>query len=64
MIDHKAGDTLVGEELGDCPFCGRLLATAAPDGLVHALPMCDKFRILPVEDFLSAALAELKKRWS
>lgn len=47
-----------GVELDPCPFCGGALGATLdergePDGLVHAMPMCDKFLKLTPEQFLA-----------
>lgn len=61
-------EQLIGEDLGPCPFCGRNVAYSInpkdglADGLIHEMPLCEKFRVLAVEDFAVAMREELERR--
>lgn len=47
--------SLVAENLPPCPFCGAVVALdVAHGGVIHGLPMCDRFRRLSPVDFLTA----------
>ncbi len=47
--------TLVAESLPPCPFCGATVAADVSTGaVIHGLPICDRFRRLPADDFLTA----------
>lgn len=49
-----------GFVLPPCPFCGKTVAytrddNGEPNGLLHALPMCEKFEQLDPLDFVREA---------
>lgn len=56
----KLGDlppttSLVGEDLGPCPFCqGALAYSMNPPAVLHELPVCTKYAKLDADVFLIA----------
>lgn len=56
--------TLVGEDLGLCPFCQQPIAVSKIGdgyGVLHGLPMCSKYERLEPDKFISAVVAEKAK---
>lgn len=53
----------VGETLPPCPFCGAAVAVdLANAGVIHGLPMCERFRRLSPVDFMTAMRVEREAR--
>jgi hypothetical protein len=49
------GDSLKGEDLGRCPFCGGSIAASDdPPAVMHAMPICDRYIRLSPGDYLTA----------
>jgi hypothetical protein len=49
-----------GSRIGECPFCGKdfgytMDVSGRPDGLSHAMPMCEKFKQMEPQDFVREA---------
>jgi hypothetical protein len=49
-----------GSHIGKCPFCRKdfgytMDASGSPDGLSHAMPMCEKFKQMEPQDFVREA---------
>lgn len=56
-----------GDALGDCPFCGGEIAFSrdeggTPDGMVHSIPMCEKFETMDALTFARAVRVEYRRR--
>ncbi len=54
--------TVLAEELGKCPFCdGDIAAELIPaggyGGMLHSLPMCDRYKREEPDDFLESVRA-------
>lgn len=56
-------ESLVADDLGACPFCGKELAVDhANYGILHALPTCPTYDKLEVNDFLTAVRKERERQ--
>lgn len=56
------GRSLVGIDLGGCPFCGGQISAAMEEGgVMHTFPMCPKFEAIDVLEFI-AAVREARER--
>jgi len=59
--------TFHAKPLCPCPFCGLLLSesidpkTDKTDGIIHGLPMCEKFNSMTPDEFISAVAKALGK---
>lgn len=64
-MGDKPGDTMVGEDLGACPFCGGQIAYSmderGPNGVIHSQPMCDRFIRLDPIAFMTAVRKEVER---
>ena len=58
----NTGRSLVGTDLGACPFCGGNISAAIDEGgMMHALPTCVRFDELGVLEFI-VAVREARER--
>lgn len=55
-------ESVVAEELGTCPFCGGDIAASlrpggGHDGVLHSMPMCERFKSEEPDVFLKSVSA-------
>jgi len=59
-------DEFEARELCNCPFCGMaVFESLSPedghiDGLIHSMPMCEKFNEMEPDDFIVAVRKEME----
>jgi hypothetical protein len=55
-VSDLVDKSVVGHDLGPCPFCGMGIAFANGEeaGVLHAMPTCDAFEDLGPIEFLVA----------
>ena len=64
----KADDRILAEQLGKCPFCGEDIAASLNDrgerdgGMLHAVPMCDRYVREEPDVFLKSVEREREQR--
>jgi len=60
--------SLQGEDLGPCPFCGLNIAyglspiDGSPDSLLHELPTCAKFDEIEIDEFATELRKSLERQ--